>query len=132
MCPFAHFVSTMIEWGCVLPPTSSALLDDSETPYFLWWTKLTIADFRRELRSSDREIADYYLAALLREANTRDVWLFVTPGQIRERWSGIARRLGKARAMWAFLLDIDDPQPEEELVRFRDDLRDRMKRLAVP
>jgi hypothetical protein len=94
----------------VLPPTSPALLDDSEKPYFLWWTKLTIAEFRRELRSSDREIADYYLAALLREANTRDVWLFVTPAQIRERWNGIARGLGKSRAMWAFLLDIDDPQ----------------------
>jgi len=38
-----------------LPPTSSALSDDGHRPYFLWWT----------------------------EANTRDVWGFVNPTQIR-------------------------------------------------
>jgi hypothetical protein len=39
----------------------------------------------------------------------------------RATTSVIARRVGKSRAMCAFLLDIDD-----------DELRDRMKRLAVP
>lgn len=92
----------------VLPPTSRALLDDATRPYFLWWTELTVGDLKAQLRSSDAALADYYLGALLREANTRDVWLFVTPDEVRARWPRVARHLGRARKMWAFLLDIED------------------------
>ena len=92
----------------MLPPTSRALLDDATRPYFLWWTELTIGDFKAQLRSPDAALADYYLGALLREANTRDVWLFVTPDEVRSRWPRLARHLGRARKMWAFLLDIED------------------------
>jgi hypothetical protein len=92
-----------------LPPTSPELLRGGAKPYFLWWTDVTVSDFQRHLASDDPEVRAYWLGALLREANTRDVWLFVTPEQIRQAWPKLLRHLGRARAMWAYLLQLDDP-----------------------
>jgi hypothetical protein len=90
-----------------LPPTTESLNRPDGRPYFLWWLDCTVEEFRDKLRDPSPETRAYYYGALLREANTRDVWLFVTPGQIRELWHLIERHLGKSRAMWAWLLDID-------------------------
>ena len=89
-----------------LPPTSPSLMEDSHHPYFLWWTKATVADLRAALVDPDPEVRAYWMGALLREANTRDVWLFVTPDMIRASWDRLQRHLGRSRAMWAFLLDL--------------------------
>ena len=51
----------------------------------------------------------YWLGAVLREANTRDVWLFTTAEEIRSMWPHILPHLGRARAMWAWLLGLDEP-----------------------
>jgi hypothetical protein len=91
-----------------LPPTSAAVGDPATRPYFLWWTDVTVAGFRGHLADPSAERRAYWLGALLREANTRDVWLFVTPAQIREAWPHLVRYLGRTRAMWAYLLAIDD------------------------
>jgi hypothetical protein len=91
-----------------LPPTSPTVVDPGARPYFLWWTGATVADFRRHLDDPRADQRAYWLGALLREANTRDVWPFVTPDQIREAWPHVVRHLGRARAMWAYLLGIDD------------------------
>ncbi len=57
-----------------LGPTTPALLRDDARPYFLFWTDATVADFRAHLASTtDDEERAYWMAALLREANTRDV-----------------------------------------------------------
>jgi hypothetical protein len=90
-----------------LPPTSPDLANDEARPYFLWWTDATVSDLRLHLASDDSEERAYWLGALLREANTRDVWLFVTPGAIREAWPALRRHLGRSRAMWAYLLELD-------------------------
>ena len=82
-----------------LPPTSTDLLDPSVRPYFLWWTDATVADLHRYLKQSDRDVRAYWMAALLREANTRDVWLFTTPQEIREAWPLLIRYLGRSRAL---------------------------------
>ena len=37
---------------------------------------------------------------LLREANTRDVWLFVDWAAIEAAWPHIEHRLGRSRAVW--------------------------------
>jgi hypothetical protein len=95
----------------VLPPTSPDLHDARTRPYFLWWTNAAVGDLRQALRDPDAGRRAYWLGALLREANTRDVWLFVTPDEIRSAWPGVRRHLGRARSMWAFLLGIDD-QPD--------------------
>ena len=49
------------------------------------------------------------MGALLREANTRDVWLFVTPGAIRALWPRLVRYLGRTREQWAWLLGLPTP-----------------------
>ena len=90
-----------------LGPTMAALADDRTKPYFVWWVDCTVGDLKRHLGSSDPEERAYWLGALLREANTRDVWLFTTPAEIRTSWSLVARHLGKSREVWRWLLDLD-------------------------
>jgi hypothetical protein len=102
----------------LLPPTSTALLDPAARPYFLWWSDATVADFRDSLRLADPEMRAYWLAALLREANTRDVWLFTTPDEIRAAWPRLILHLGRSRGLWAFLLGLGDsgwPPGDREL-----------------
>jgi len=92
-----------------LGPTTPELLRDDARPYFLFWTDATVADLRAHLASTDQEERAYWMGALLREANTRDVWLFVTQDEIRALWSRLVRYLGRARAMWAYLLGLPEP-----------------------
>lgn len=98
-----------------LGPTRPDLLDPETRPYSLWWTDLTVADFRRHLTEGSVDDRASWVGALLREANTRDVWLFVSPADIAALWSALPRHLGRSRAMWAWLLDLPElpwPPPE--------------------
>lgn len=92
-----------------LPPTASGLDDGDAVPYFLFWTDVTVIRFRELLSAPDPEVRAYWLGALLREANTRDVWLFTSPSELRALWPRIIRHLGKSRLMWAYLLDLEAP-----------------------
>jgi hypothetical protein len=92
-----------------LPPTSAELLDDAGRPYFLWWADVTVGELKERLASSDAETRAYWLGALLREANTRDVWLFTTEAEVRALWPRLIRHLGRARDMWAWLLGLPRP-----------------------
>ncbi len=74
-----------------------------DRPYFLWLANATVGDLRRHLSSESTEERAYWLGALLREANTRDVWLYTAPEEIRSIWPAVARHLGKSRAMWIYL-----------------------------
>jgi hypothetical protein len=94
----------------LLPPTSCELMDPGERPYFLWWTTATTAELRQHLRSPDPATRAYWMGALLREANTRDVFHFVTSAEVRELWPLLLRHLGRSRDMWAWLLQL--PRPE--------------------
>jgi hypothetical protein len=80
-----------------LPPTSSDLLKDDGVPYFVWWLPCTVGDLKRWLRDPDPGLRAYWLGVLLREANTRDVWLFTTPDEVRAIWPQLLPHLGKAR-----------------------------------
>jgi hypothetical protein len=91
----------------MLPHTSPDLELPEARPYFLWWTDLTVGEFRARLMSRDEETRAYYLGALLREANTRDVWLFATPSEIRALFPKLVRYLGRSREMWAYLLGVE-------------------------
>jgi hypothetical protein len=93
-----------------LPPTTDSLLDDGAHPYFLWWTDATVAKLKEHLASPDLEERAYWMSALLREANTRDVWLFVDASEIRALWPRLIRYLGRWRAMWAWLLELPAPE----------------------
>lgn len=92
-----------------LPPTSEELRRDETRPYFLWWTTATVGDLRRHLAAEDVSVRAYWTGALLREANSRDVWLFVSPAELRRDWRHLRRHLGRTRAMWAWLLGIERP-----------------------
>lgn len=93
-----------------LPPTTDSLLDDDARPYFLWWTDATVGTFKELLESPDPERRAYWMGALLREANTRDVRLFVGPDEIRALWPRLLRHLGRSREMWAWLLGLPAPE----------------------
>jgi len=92
-----------------LGPTTPELLRDDARPYFLSWSDATVADLRAHLASPDPEERAYWMGALLREANTRDVWLFTTEAEIRALWPRLIRYLGRACSMWAFLLGLPEP-----------------------
>lgn len=93
-----------------LPPTTEALFDENARPYFLWWTDVTVGQFKKHLASSDPEERAYWMGALLREANSRDVRLFVQPAEIRALWPHLIRHLGRSREMWAWLLELPPPE----------------------
>lgn len=93
-----------------LPPTTDALFEESSRPYFLWWTDATVGQLKEHLASPDPEERAYWMAALLREANTRDVWLFVSPDEVRALWPRLIRYLGRSRQMWAWLLKLPSPE----------------------
>ena len=93
----------------MLPPTSPDLLRDQTRPYFLWWLDVTVEEFRRRLRTGPVEERAYWLGVLLREANTRDVWLFTDPDEVRALWPQVFRHLGKSRDMWCHLLRLAPP-----------------------
>lgn len=99
----------------MLPPTTPELSNPSHRPYFLWWTEATVGDLRRYLASEDVPTRAYWMGALLREANSRDVWLFVSRSDIEALWPQLVRHLGKTRERWAWLLDLPNlpwPPPE--------------------
>jgi hypothetical protein len=87
----------------MLPPTSVSLLDPNAVPYFLWDDRMTVAQAKGVLASADVRARDELVARILREANTRDVWLFVDWNVIDEAWPRIEQRLGRARGMWTLL-----------------------------
>jgi hypothetical protein len=98
-----------------LPPTDPGLLSPASRPYFLWWSDVTAGELQRLLRDEDEEARAYWMGALLREANTRDVWLFVTPDEVRGLWPRVIRHLGRTRAMWGWLLGLEaSPWPPAE------------------
>jgi hypothetical protein len=87
------------------------LAEPTTRPYFLWWLDATVSDLRAALASDDARTRGYFLGALLREANSRDVWLFTNPGQIRREWHSVLPHLGQSRRMWAWLLDMPADWP---------------------
>jgi hypothetical protein len=87
----------------MLPPTSPKLLDPNAVPYFLWDDHMTVAGAKAILAGPDARARDELIARILREANTRDVWLFLDWKVIDEAWPRIERRLGRARGMWMLL-----------------------------
>lgn len=92
-----------------LPASDAELLRDDGVPYFLWWADVTVGEFRRLLTSADVRTRAYWLGALLREANTRDVWQFVAPLEVRRFWPQLLRHLGRRREVWAYLLGLPPP-----------------------
>lgn len=119
-------VESVTEWAAqstlasvtILGPTSETLRDDDARPYFVWWVDCTIGELKAHLADPDVEQRAYWLGVVLREANTRDVWLFTHPAEIRALWPKLVRYLGRTRSMWAWLLGMPAPEwPPSEASR---------------
>lgn len=76
----------------------------------MWWTEATVGDLKRHLSSGDPEERAYWLGALLREANSRDVVLFTNRDEILANWPRLIRYLGRSREMWAWALGLPAPE----------------------
>jgi hypothetical protein len=87
-----------------LPPTTSRLLDPSAIPYFLWDLGWTVGEAHATLAGTDEARKDELIVRLLREANSRDVWLFLDWPIIEQAWPRVERRLGRARPVWQMML----------------------------
>lgn len=81
-------------------------LDDLKAiPYFLWDEPMTVAEFKRRLTASSPAEQNRLLAKLLREARDTDVWKFVSPSEVWQRWPAVAAQTGRRRAFWEFILN---------------------------
>lgn len=83
---------------------STDLDDPQAIPYFLWDEPMTVVQFRERLRLASATEQTRLLAKLLREARDTDVWLFISPAEVWQRWSAVAPQLGRRRSFWEFLL----------------------------
>lgn len=80
------------------------LIDAEGRPYFLWDCDLTLEQFERGLEDPDPEVRAYLAGKLMRQAKPDDVFLFLTPGEIRDLWPRLLRYLGHTREFWTWLL----------------------------
>jgi hypothetical protein len=86
-----------------LTPTTPRLLEPNVVPYSLWYLGMTVAELRSALAAGTSRSRDELVARILREANTRDVRLFLDWVTIEEAWPRIERRLGRAREVWEMM-----------------------------
>jgi hypothetical protein len=86
-------------------PLSTDMDDPSAIPYFLWDEPMTVSEFRQRLTTSSPSERTRLLAKLLREARDTDVWKFISPQEVWQRWAELEPHLGRRRAFWEFILD---------------------------
>lgn len=82
---------------------STDLASPQAIPYFLWDEPMTVAEFRERLQSASTAEQTRLLAKLLREARDTEVWQFISPTEVWQRWAVIAPQLGRRRSFWEFL-----------------------------
>ena len=81
-------------------------LDEPDrVPYFLWDEDVTIAELRAILDGPDTPRKLQLVGKMLREARDTDVWVFVTPEEVRRLLPLVERRLGRRLPFWKFLIE---------------------------
>jgi hypothetical protein len=89
----------------ITAPTPDELRTDAHgRPYFVWDVDDTWGGVVDHLAADDVEIADYWLARVLRDAKPDDAIELVSWDRIAEAWPRISWRLGHQRAFWAWWL----------------------------
>ncbi|MEW6211554.1 MAG: hypothetical protein AB1631_24520 [Acidobacteriota bacterium] len=83
---------------------STDLDDPSAIPYFLWDEPMTVSEFRQRLETSSPTERTRLLAKQMREARDTDVWKFISPQEVWQRWPELRPRLGRRRDFWEFIL----------------------------
>lgn len=81
-------------------------LDEQGRPYFLWSEDMSEDEFRRVLEGArGPQVQALYTGRLMREARVAEVWYYLTPQQVAERWPRVEPHLGRMRSFWAGLLE---------------------------
>ena len=86
-------------------PLTTDLEQGDRRPYFLWDEDITIDELKQILRGGPEAERLRLLGKMLREARDIDVWRFVTPQEVARSLGHVARRLGRRRAFWEFLIE---------------------------
>jgi hypothetical protein len=84
---------------------STDLTDGDARPYFLWDEQRTVRELREGLATSDAGEWSRLVGKVMREARDEDVWKFVTPEQVWQRFATIEPYLGRRRSFWRYLLE---------------------------
>jgi hypothetical protein len=74
-------------------------------PYFLWDVDVTEDELRERLRDPDPAIRAQWQARIMREAQYKLVWQYLSLSDILANWANIRRHLGRKRAYWDYLLE---------------------------
>lgn len=81
-------------------------MDVEGRPYFLWSEDMNDQKFREVLAGTEgRQEQSLYTARLLREARVAEVWAYLTPQDIADRWPNIKQHLGRMASFWETLLE---------------------------
>jgi len=82
------------------------MVDNRGRLYFLPDTlDMTLEKFRKALADPNLEARAVFLACLLRNARSDDVFFLVSPRELREMWSLVEGRLGMREEFWCWLMD---------------------------
>jgi hypothetical protein len=87
-----------------LRKAASKLAAMDKRPYFLWDVPVTEAELRERLHHPDPRIRAQWEGHLLREANFREVWKYLTLEEVLRDWSYLYKHLGRSRPFWDSLL----------------------------
>ena len=81
-------------------------LDANGRPYFLWSEDVDDNRFRNILAGAEGpERESLYTARLLREARVAEVWAYLTPQDVADRWPQVRKHLGHMAPFWRDLLE---------------------------
>lgn len=73
-------------------------------PSFFWDRDVGVEELHGILADSSHPERLDLLAVLLREARVDEVWLFVTPEDVRDALPAVSHRLGRRRDFWPWLI----------------------------
>jgi len=79
---------------------------ENQVPNFCWDRDLTEIDIKSHLKNSSGFERDRLIAWILREAAFRDVWKFLTPGEVFECLPRIQHSLGRWRDFWNYITGV--------------------------
>jgi hypothetical protein len=77
---------------------------NEEIPYFSWDRALTAGQIKEMLRMQTGRSWSQLAAWIMREAAFADVWQFVTPQEVWQRFGEVEPFLGRRREFWRYIL----------------------------
>ncbi len=79
-------------------------LKDNEPPYFSWDRALTTGAIKESLGAATGFEWCRLAAWIMREARFSDVWQFLNPREVSDRFQEIEHFLGRKKAFWNHIL----------------------------